>query len=113
MNFRVENLGILFGLFALAVPLILHLLQRRRHDILDWGAMQFLPDSVSTQRRRWLDEILLMLLRMGMIALIVLALATPFSTSAWLAPLGDQATRDVVLVLDGSYSMDLRLPEQP
>ena len=113
MDFRVENLGILFGLFALAVPLVLHLLQRRRHDVLDWGAMQFLPDSVSTQRRRWLDEILLMLLRMGMIALLVLALATPFSTSAWLAPLGDHATRDVVMILDGSYSMDLRLPDQP
>ena len=113
MDFRLDNLGILFGLFALAIPVLLHLLQRRRYDILDWAAMQFLPDSISTQRRRWLDELLLLLMRMGIIALLVLALATPFSTSAWLAPLGDHATRDVVLVLDGSYSMDLRLPDQP
>src|SRR5947199_2986144 len=104
MNFRVENLWMLFGLFALAVPILLHLLQRRRFDTLDWGAMQFLPNSNSAQRKRWLDEILLMLMRMAMIALIVIALATPISTSAWLAPLGDRSTREVVLILDGSYS---------
>src|SRR5580692_4502872 len=113
MDFRLDNLGILFGLFALAIPVVLHLLQRRHFDTLDWGAMQFLPDSVATQRRRWLDELLLLLLRMAMIALIVFALASPFSTSAWLAPLGDHATRDVVIVVDGSYSMGLRLPNQP
>ncbi len=113
MNFRVENLAILFGLFALAVPIVLHWLQRRRFDVLDWGAMQFLPDSIVAQRRRWLDEVLLMLMRMAMLALIVVALATPVSTSPWLAPLRDRSTRDIVLVLDGSYSMDVRVANQP
>jgi hypothetical protein len=111
--FHLENLWMLFGLFALAIPVLMHLLQRRHHETLDWGAMQFLPDSSATQRKRWLDEIALMLLRMAMIALLVLALATPTSTSAWLAPLGDRSTRDVVVVIDGSYSMDLRVPGQP
>ena len=112
MPFRIDNLIVLFGLFALAIPVLLHLLQRRRHDILDWGAMQFLPDSISTQRRRWLDEILLMLVRMAIIAILVLALATPISTSSWLGFLGDHSTRDIVLVLDGSYSMDVRVKDQ-
>lgn len=110
MNFRLENLGILFGLIALAIPVVLHILRRRRFDVVDWGAMQFLPDSITAHHRRWLDEILLMLIRMGMIALIVVALATPISTSAWLAPLRDQSTRDIVLIFDGSYSMNVRLP---
>jgi hypothetical protein len=113
MDFRVENLGILFGLFALAAPILLHLIRRHRYDTLDWGAMQFLPDNFTTQRKRWLDEILLMLMRMAMIALIVIALATPISTSAWLAPLGDRATRDIVLVFDGSYSMAAVVQGQP
>lgn len=113
MNFRVENLGILFGLFALAAPVLLHLIRRHRYETLDWGAMQFLPDHVTTQRRRRIDEILLMLMRMAMIALIVIALATPISTSAWLAPFGDRSTRDIVLVIDGSYSMDVRVPDRP
>src|SRR5476651_1793918 len=102
MNPRIENLFVLFGLAALAVPIVLHFLQRRRFDTLDWGAMQFLPDSVTTQRKRWLDEILLMLLRMAMIALIVMALATPISIGSWLSMFGDPATRDVVVILDGS-----------
>jgi hypothetical protein len=112
MNFQIENLWILFGLFALAVPIVLHLLRRRRFDTLDWGAMQFLPDSVSTQRKRWLDEILLMLMRMAMIALIVIALATPISVGSWLPTFSDQATRDMVVILDGSYSMNVRVPNQ-
>ena len=57
MDFRVENLGILFGLLALAAPILLHLIRRHRYDTLDWGAMQFLPDNFTTQRKRWLDEI--------------------------------------------------------
>src|SRR5262249_23218960 len=81
-------------------------------DTLDWGAMQFLPDSVATQRRRWLDEILLLLLRMAMVALIVVALATPISTNPWLAGLTDRSSRDTVLVIDGSFSMDVRVPGQ-
>lgn len=113
MMFFIENPWMLFGLFALAVPIILHFLQRRRFDTLDWGAMQFLPKSNAAQRKRTLDEILLMLLRMALIALIVIALATPISTSAWLAPLGDRSSREVVVILDGSYSMDLRVSGQP
>ncbi len=111
--FHLENLWMLFGLFALAIPVLVHLLARRHYETLGWGAMQFLPDSNAAQRKRWLDEILLMLLRMAMIALIVIALATPISTSAWLAPLGDHPTRDTVVILDGSYSMDVRVPGQP
>src|SRR5437868_6025673 len=106
--FRLEYVWMLFGLLALAIPVLLHLLQRRHHDVIDWGAMQFLPDSIATNRRRWLDEILLMMLRMAMIALIVIALATPISTGGLLGPLGEHSGRDVVLVLDGSYSMDVR-----
>jgi len=112
MNFDIQNPVILFGLFALAAPILLHLIRRHRYDTLDWGAMQFLPDHFTTQRRRWLDEILLMILRMAMIASIVLALATPISTSSLFAPFGDRSTRDIVLVLDGSHSMDVRVPGQ-
>src|SRR6266404_449037 len=101
MLFRLEYLWMLFGLIALAIPVVIHLLQRRRYDVVDWGAMQFLPDSITTQRRRWLDEILLMLLRMGMIALIVLALASPVSTIGFLGPLGDRSSRETVVIVDG------------
>jgi hypothetical protein len=94
----------LAGLAGLAIPILIHLLNRRRYDVVDWGAMQFLQLSETTRRRILIEELLLLLLRMGLIALLVLGMALPFlprETLAWAG--GDN--RDVVLVIDGSYSM--------
>jgi hypothetical protein len=99
------NPWMLLGLAAVVIPPLIHLLNRRRYDVVDWGAMQFLQISEVTRRRVFLEELLLMLLRMGLIALLALALAGPFITSTGMARLGSRANRDVVLVFDGSYSM--------
>jgi hypothetical protein len=95
----------LLGLAGVSIPIIIHLLNRRRYQTLDWGAMQFLVISETTRRRLLLEEILLLLLRMGLIAVLVLALAAPFTDSA-LTRLGIPVNRDVVLIFDGSYSMN-------
>jgi hypothetical protein len=99
------NPWMLLGLAAIVIPPIIHLLNRRRYDVVDWGAMQFLQFSEVVRRRLFLEELLLMLLRMALIAVLVLALAGPFLTSSTLARLGPRSNRDVVLVFDGSYSM--------
>ncbi|HWG45151.1 MAG TPA: BatA domain-containing protein [Gemmataceae bacterium] len=99
------NPWMLIGLSAILIPPIIHLLNRRRYDVVDWGAMQFLQVSEVTRRRLFIEELLLMLLRMGLIALLVLALAGPFITSSVIARMGPRGNRDVVLVFDGSYSM--------
>src|SRR5689334_22074306 len=98
-------LSMLFGLVVVAIPPIIHLVNRRRYDVVDWGAMQFLQVSEVTRRRLLLEELLLMALRMGLLAVLVLALAAPFVESAALARLGSRPNRDVVLVFDGSASM--------
>jgi hypothetical protein len=106
MTFGLLNVALLLGLAGLAIPPIIHLLHRRRFEVIDWGAMQFLQISETTRRRLLLEEILLMLLRMGLIGVVVLALAAPFVISAPLAKiLGDRPNRDVVLIFDGSASM--------
>src|SRR5947209_12929252 len=99
------NFAMLAGLAGVAIPPIIHLLNRRRYDVVDWGAMQFLQVSETTRRRLLIEEILLMLLRMGLIGLMVLALAIPQATSPFLAAVSGRANRDVVLIFDGSYSM--------
>src|SRR5262249_25919480 len=106
MTFGLLNALMLFGLAGIAIPPIIHLLNRRRFKIIDWGAMQFLQISQTTRRRLLLEEILLMLLRMGLIAAMVVALAGPFLTGALLPGLGTRPNPDVVLIFDGSYSMD-------
>jgi hypothetical protein len=100
-----HNPYMLLGLAALAIPIIIHLLNRRRYDIVDWGAMQFLQVSEVTRRRIFIEELLLLLLRMGLIALLVLGLALPYFTSPALGKLAPRVNRDVVLIFDGSYSM--------
>lgn len=95
----------LAGLAGVAIPVLLHLLNRRRFDVVDWGAMQFLQVSPPTRRRLLLENLLLLALRMGLIAVLVAALAAPYTTTRVLADLSGRENRDVVLVVDGSDSM--------
>src|SRR4051794_10493115 len=104
------NLGMLAGLVALATPPIIHLPNRRPYDVVDWGAMQFLQVSEVTRRRILIEEVLLMALRMGLIAILVLALAQPFTDQNILS--AGRPSRDVVLVFDGSASMSFRQGDQ-
>jgi hypothetical protein len=105
MSFGFLNLLMLAGLAGVAIPPLIHLLSRRRYEVVDWAAMQFLQISETTRRRILIEEIILMLLRMGLIAILVGGLAAPFLESTVLARLGGRTNRDVVLIFDGSYSM--------
>jgi hypothetical protein len=97
--------ALLLGLGALVIPPIVHLLNRRRFDIVEWGAMQFLRISERTRKKIFLEQILLMLVRMGLIAVLVLGVASPWLKVPWLARIAPAPNRDVVVILDGSFSM--------
>ena len=110
MTWGVLNLAMLAGLAGVAIPVVIHLLSRRRDPIVDWGAMQFLEIGTWQRRRLNLADILLLLARMGLLGLVALALARPFWTPTPAAGTGvAQASsvgrRDVVLIIDGSSSM--------
>ena len=73
------NFALLGGLAAIAIPIILHLLNRRTAKVLDWGAMLFLLESVESRRKRiQLEEALLLAARCLLVGLIALAVARPF-----------------------------------
>jgi hypothetical protein len=105
MPFFLLNPWMLLGLAALAVPIVVHLLNRRRFEVVDWGAMQFLQISNVTRRRLMLEELLLMAVRMLLLAVLVIGLAAPMTTSKALRSLSPRASRDVVFIIDGSASM--------
>ena len=116
MSWGILNAAVLVGLFGTALPLVIHLLNRRRGDVIDWGAMQFLEPGRRTRRRIRLAEILLMAARMGLLGLVVLALARPFWSMKASATAGaggrselDGPPRDVVLILDVSESMERKI----
>jgi hypothetical protein len=106
MTFGLLNAALLLGLAGLAIPIIVHLLHRRRFEVVDWGAMQFLQISETTRKRLLLEEIILLILRMGLIGILVLGLAAPFVVNSLLAKiLHDRPSRDMVVIIDGSASM--------
>ncbi len=72
------NSALLAGLAAVAIPIILHLLNRRTAKVLEWGAMRFLMESVESRKRRiQLEEALLLAARCLLAGLLALAVARP------------------------------------
>jgi hypothetical protein len=93
------------GLGLVSVPILIHLFFRRRHRVVRWAAMDFLLAALRKQKRRiQVENLLLLLLRCALIALLALAVARPAVKAAALHPFGGGA-RGVVLVVDTSVSM--------
>jgi hypothetical protein len=99
------NLGLLAGLSAIGIPLLVHLVHRHRVKAVRWGAMQFLqPVSRTRPRRLRLEQLLLLLVRMSVPLLLALLMARPVWKGSR-SLVGDART-SLVAVLDTSYSMD-------
>ena len=95
----------LFGLLAAGIPLIIHLWNRRRVVTVDFSSLMFLMAAHRENARRFqLRQLLILLLRMAIVALIAFALARPFLTLG-LPVASVRAKTDIVIVLDNSYSM--------
>ena len=100
----------LWGLFAIALPILVHLFNQRRPRPLGFGAIEFVLRSQRQKARRLrLRQILLLALRCLLIAAVALALARPS-----LKPRGIQAAQAsgpqaTALVLDASLSMRYRI----
>lgn len=102
----VINPWMLLGLMGIAIPILVHLLSRRKQDVVEWGAMQFLEPSPRERRTLWIENVWLLLLRIGLIALLAIALARPWFQSTWLSLLTTQRPQDIALIVDGSYSLE-------
>jgi hypothetical protein len=97
------NSAMLFGMAALAIPIIVHLLNRRRFKKLPWAAMRFLQVSLErNQRRMKVEDWILLLLRLALVALLALALARP--AAAWLdsQSLGSKIASTIIIDSSGS-----------
>lgn len=99
------NPFLLFGLAAISIPIIIHLLNRRKFRKVVWAAMRFLKVSVDqNQRRMQVEDFILLALRCLILALLALALARPVMRMAQSDPFG-QSKVSAVIVLDNSLSM--------
>lgn len=99
------NALLVAGSLAASIPLIIHLLNRSRFKVVDWGAMHLLESALKINSRRvqW-QAWLLLLLRMLIPAVLAFCLARPVLT-AWRTPAGGNG-HSVVIVVDNSLSME-------
>jgi len=104
ISFALPGLAVA-GVAGGAVPIVIHLLHRRRFRRTPWAAMSFLLAANRRSRRRMqLEQWLLLALRTLAIMLLGLAAAGPFLTrSPWSGVPGRGTLR--VLLLDNSCSM--------
>ncbi|TWT84013.1 hypothetical protein CA13_54870 [Planctomycetes bacterium CA13] len=93
------------GFLFVAVPLLVHLINMLRHRRQKWAAMDFLLASYRKQKK-WirLRQILLLLSRLAVAAVLIAMLCGWTGGGQMLGMLGGSTTHHVV-ILDDSYSM--------
>ncbi len=107
--FFVNPLIFAVGALAIASPIIIHLLNKRKFRIVDWAAMEFLLDADKKNRRRVrLENLILLLLRCLAMLLIALLLGRLFLPSAVTAGLANAPEFERILVIDDSLSLQVR-----
>ena len=96
---------VFLGLATLAVPVIIHMIQRERKEVVEFPSLMFIRKiPFHSFRRQRIRNWFLLLLRCAAIALLLAAFARPFFRAAALAAVTSTA-REVVILLDRSYSM--------
>ncbi|MHC5022575.1 MAG: BatA domain-containing protein [Planctomycetota bacterium] len=102
MSFVTPVLAIA-GLVAVAVPILIHLLSRRRRRPIEWAAMRFLLEAFRKHRRRLqLEQILLLAVRCLLLAVLGAALARPLLQETGLLDLA--GSRAVFLIIDNGLA---------
>jgi hypothetical protein len=100
--------SLLWGLGLAGIPVIIHLLSRRRYKRVRWAAQRWLLAALKKSARRiLLEQLLLLAVRTLLIAVVVLAVARPYTQGHALVVLPTQRTHRLVL-LDASLSMAAR-----
>jgi uncharacterized membrane protein len=96
------------ALLTAFIPIAIHLINRRRYRRIRWAAMSFLlaANRRSAKRVR-LEQLLLMLARIGVVVLLGLAVARPYVPATALVP-GSSSRVHRIVLLDNSLSMNAR-----
>lgn len=98
------NSILLAGAAAFLIPLIIHLLNRRRIAVVRWGAMHLLQEVIKQKKRRVrVEQWLLLLMRILLPIILAMCLARPVLTA--LRSLPGFGKTSLVVILDDSFSM--------
>lgn len=112
MNFL--NPFLLVGLLAVAVPVVIHLINIHRPQKVPFSTLAFFRElQKSTLRRIRIKQYLLMALRAAAVLFLALALARPFLPPTLSGTGGSDESRAIVFLVDNSPSMNRIGPSGP
>ena len=98
---------VLLGLVAAAIPIVLHLLNLRKLQTIEFSTLAFLKElQKNTMRKVKLRQWLLLIIRTLLIVLVVAAFSRP-ALRGTIGGIGSHAETTVVIIIDDSYSMSL------
>lgn len=101
------NPFILFGLFASSIPIIIHLINKRKQKKIEFSTLKFIKELQNTKIRNVkLRQIILLILRTLLITFIVLAFARPTIDNS-LPGFTNYSNTNTGIIVDNSFSMDL------
>src|SRR5262249_39320850 len=96
----------LAGFAAIAVPVLIHLINRERKEVIAFPSLMFLQKiPYKSVRRQKLRHLLLLALRCLALTIVVTAFARPFFRHNAVATAAGVGAREVVVLVDRSYSM--------
>ncbi len=108
MQFKHPEL--LYALFLLVIPIIIHLFQLRRFQKIDFTNVAFLKKvTIQTRKSSQLKKWLTLFARLLALACIIIAFAQPFTASN--SALNTQ--KETVIYVDNSFSMQAKGPQGP
>ncbi|WP_437192915.1 VWA domain-containing protein [Planctomicrobium sp. SH527] len=108
MSFGLLGSFSLIAALAVALPVIAHLLSKRRYQVVSWGAMQFLQLGNRTKRKFRIQDLLLLLIRICLIGIVVVAISRPWVSGGIFSRFTMAVQRDIVFIIDGSGSLSAR-----
>lgn len=99
------NPSFLWALFAMAIPVIIHLINFRKPKVVYFSNTSFIEDiKKETRTKTKLKQILILIARMLTIAMLVFVFAGPY------IPTGEKSTDKIsdlsIIYIDNSFSMD-------
>ena len=97
------NVILLAGAAAFLIPLLIHLLNKRKVVTVRWGAMHLLHEVIRQKKRKMkIEQLLLLVTRVAIPIILALCLARPVLTALRSLGMGNSS---LIVMLDDSFSM--------
>ncbi|ULC60652.1 BatA and WFA domain-containing protein [Flaviramulus sp. BrNp1-15] len=102
---QFKNPELLYALFLLLIPIIVHLFQLRKFEKVEFTNVAFLKEAtLQTRKSSQIKKWLILLTRLLLLAALVFAFAQPFTSKSD----AFKAEKETVIYLDNSFSMQAK-----